>query len=93
MFCVDRCVCACFCVCVCVGWPVRRLVLLALSTSPSSSQNTHKTHTKKTQPKQKKQVEGREHGAGVDVWGLGVLTYEFLFGAPPFEAAGHQEVV
>jgi aurora kinase len=28
---------------------------------------------------------------GVDIWGLGVLTYEFLFGAPPFEAAGHQE--
>jgi len=27
----------------------------------------------------------------VDIWGLGVLTYEFLFGAPPFEAAGHQE--
>jgi hypothetical protein len=27
----------------------------------------------------------------VDIWGLGVLTYEFLFGAPPFEAAGHQD--
>ncbi|GBF99163.1 aurora kinase A, partial [Raphidocelis subcapitata] len=36
-------------------------------------------------------VEGREHDTSVDVWGLGVLTFEFLFGAPPFEAAGHQE--
>lgn len=37
-------------------------------------------------------VEGREHDSGVDIWGLGVLTYEFLFGNPPFEAAGHHEV-
>lgn len=36
-------------------------------------------------------VEGLEHGSGVDVWGLGVLTYEFLYGNPPFEAAGHHE--
>lgn len=33
-------------------------------------------------------VEGREHDAAVDVWSLGVLTYEFLLGGPPFEAAG-----
>ena len=36
-------------------------------------------------------VEGREHDAAVDVWSLGVLCYEFLFGGPPFEATGHSE--
>lgn len=35
-------------------------------------------------------VEGKEHSACVDVWSLGVLCYEFLFGCPPFEAAGHK---
>ncbi|EEB06783.1 AUR protein kinase Ark1 [Schizosaccharomyces japonicus yFS275] len=35
-------------------------------------------------------VEGKEHGAKVDLWSLGVLTYEFLVGAPPFEdISGH----
>ena len=27
----------------------------------------------------------------MDLWSLGVLAYEFLFGGPPFEAAGHSE--
>ena len=36
-------------------------------------------------------VEGRDHDAAVDVWSLGVLCYEFLFGAPPFEAEGHSD--
>ncbi len=30
-------------------------------------------------------VEGREHDRLVDLWALGVLLYEFLVGAPPFE--------
>lgn len=30
-------------------------------------------------------VEGREHSEKVDIWSLGVLTYEFLVGTPPFE--------
>lgn len=30
-------------------------------------------------------VEGKEHSKEVDLWALGVLTYEFLVGSPPFE--------
>lgn len=36
-------------------------------------------------------VEGSSHDECVDVWSLGVLCYEFLYGEPPFEAAGHSE--
>lgn len=30
-------------------------------------------------------VEGRDHSEKVDLWALGVLTFEFLCGTPPFE--------
>ena len=30
-------------------------------------------------------IEGREHSEKVDYWALGVLTFEFLVGKPPFE--------
>ncbi|KAI5477549.1 AUR protein kinase [Pseudohyphozyma bogoriensis] len=36
-------------------------------------------------------VEGKPHTKEVDLWALGVLTYEFLIGVPPFEElSGHQ---
>ena len=31
--------------------------------------------------------ENRPHDNTVDIWTLGVLTYEFLVGSPPFEMA------
>jgi aurora kinase len=30
-------------------------------------------------------VDQKPHNANVDLWALGVLTYEFLTGGPPFE--------
>ncbi|KAK1286479.1 Serine/threonine-protein kinase Aurora-1 [Acorus calamus] len=36
-------------------------------------------------------VENTEHDAGVDIWSLGVLCYEFLYGVPPFEAKEHSD--
>jgi aurora kinase len=30
-------------------------------------------------------IEGRPHDDKVDLWSLGILCYEFLVGAPPFE--------
>ncbi|XP_021689746.2 serine/threonine-protein kinase Aurora-1 isoform X2 [Hevea brasiliensis] len=36
-------------------------------------------------------VESVEHDATVDIWSLGVLCYEFLYGVPPFEAKEHSD--
>lgn len=36
-------------------------------------------------------VESVEHDASVDIWSLGILCYEFLYGAPPFEAEEHSD--
>lgn len=35
-------------------------------------------------------VEAQTHGEGVDLWALGVLTYEFVEGVPPFEETDSQ---
>jgi serine/threonine protein kinase len=35
--------------------------------------------------------QGRDHDEKVDLWSLGVLMYEFIVGAPPFEAEGHTQ--
>jgi len=36
-------------------------------------------------------IEGSMHDETVDLWSLGVLTYEFLVGKPPFEAETNNE--
>jgi len=36
-------------------------------------------------------IEGAMHDEKVDLWSLGVLTYEFLVGKPPFEAETNNE--
>eukprot|EP01083_Nonionella_stella_P269066 910079_1 len=36
-------------------------------------------------------VVGEQHDESVDVWAIGILTYEFLVGRPPFEHASQKE--
>ena len=36
-------------------------------------------------------IEGQDHDASVDIWSIGILLYEFLVGAPPFESSGQRD--
>nr|GEY30691.1 serine/threonine-protein kinase Aurora-1 [Tanacetum cinerariifolium] len=37
------------------------------------------------------EMESLVHDASVDIWSLGILCYEFLYGVPPFEAKEHSD--
>ena len=34
-------------------------------------------------------IDGKDHDSAVDLWSLGVLCYEFLYGVAPFDAPGN----
>jgi aurora kinase len=36
-------------------------------------------------------VESKDHDSTVDIWSLGVLTFEFLVGRPPFETENEHQ--
>ena len=36
-------------------------------------------------------VNSQKYDHTVDIWSIGILTYEFLTGSPPFEGAGQRE--
>jgi aurora kinase len=36
-------------------------------------------------------VESKDHDSNVDIWSLGVLTFEFLVGRPPFETENEHQ--
>ena len=61
------------------------------STTSSSSSSRRKTLCGTLDYLPPEMVAGEAHDRGVDVWSLGVLAFELLYGAPPFEAAGHSE--
>ena len=37
--------------------------------------------------------ENTPYDRSVDIWAIGVLTYEFLTGSPPFESQSEQETI
>ncbi|EGR28772.1 protein kinase domain protein [Ichthyophthirius multifiliis] len=60
--------------------------------APFSKQNLRSTFCGTLEYVSPEMIENKKYNNSVDIWSLGVLTYELIFGRSPFNGKDHEEV-